>query len=99
MSDGRRRRVREVEFRVWGEEPDPLPEPACGSIWNGDWDHAAGVRPTCFRAERHQGEHQDTQKIRGADGFEFYWTEDPKEARREVRDPGDPTSGASEKAE
>ena len=82
----KRKRLREAEFRVWVEEPDPEPLPVCPSIWNGEWNHAEGARPSCFLTEGHEGDHHDTRKPGGGEGWiEYFWTEDPAEARREVR--------------
>lgn len=80
------KRYYEVEFGVWVEEPDPMRKPACDAVWNGEWDHAYGARPRCFRPEDHEGEHHETRTLSEDRGImEFFWTEDPSEARTEVR--------------
>ena len=86
------KRYYEVEFGVWVEEPDPMRKPACTAVWNGPWDHGQGTRPRCFRPEDHAGEHHETRTVAGGEGgmVEYFWSEDPDDARTELRlrDPG-----------
>jgi hypothetical protein len=89
------KRYREVEFGVWVEEPDPLAEAPCDAAWNGAWDHVDGPRPRCFRSKDHDGEHHETRPHPDGSGWiEFYWTEDPEDARTELRRSGGPDRGA-----
>ncbi len=88
----RKKKYQEVEFGVWVEEPDPLEQPACDAVWNGEWDHQNGPRPRCFRPEDHTGEHHETRTLSDEAGWlEYYWTEDPSEARTELRRDGSGT--------
>lgn len=80
------KRYYEVEFGLWVEEPDPLRRPACDALWNGEWNHAHGPRPGCFRPAGHEGEHHETRTLVGEEGWvEFYWGETPDTARTELR--------------
>lgn len=86
MNEKRSKRYYEAEFRVWVEEPDPAELPPCGAIWNGEWDHALGTRPRCFRPENHTGEHHDTRKgASETEWIDYWWSEDPAKARSEAR--------------
>ncbi len=80
------KRYYEVEFGVWVQEPDPLGKPSCGAVWNGVWDHGHGTRPRCFRPEGHEGDHHETRNVVEDGGLmEYFWTDDPMEARSELR--------------
>lgn len=83
---GDSREYEEVEFGVWVERPDPRTAPSCGVLWNGDWSQGRGPRPRCFRPAGHGGEHHETVKSPGRlEWLEYYWTDDPEDARVEVR--------------
>lgn len=86
----------EAEFGVWVEEPDPLEKPACDAIWNGDWDLRNGPLPHCFRPRGHEGEHHETRRLSDEPGWvEFYWSDDPEDARTELRrEAPDPPDGS-----
>ena len=89
MSKKSGKKYYEAEFRVWVEEPDPEEKPPCGALWTGDWDHAHGTRPQCFRPEDHAGEHHDTRKGAVEDTWvDYYWGEDATSARKELRRSG-----------
>jgi hypothetical protein len=81
------KRYYEVEFGVWVEEPDPLRKPACDAPWPDEWDYSQGARPRCFRPEDHEGEHRETRKLVGEEGWmEYYWSDEPASGRTELRE-------------
>jgi hypothetical protein len=83
------KRYYEVEFGVWVEEPDPLRKPACDALWPDEWDYDQGTRPRCFRPEGHEGEHRETRRLVGGEGWmEYFWGSEPGSGRSELRDEG-----------
>lgn len=93
---GQSKRYYEAEFGVWVEEPDPAKAPACGAVWPDSWDHRQGPRPRCFRPEGHSGEHHETRRVTGSEGWvEFYWGADPSTARSELRTPDGDAGGSA----
>ncbi|HUG40564.1 MAG TPA: hypothetical protein VMM12_08770 [Longimicrobiales bacterium] len=84
-------RYYEAEFGLWVEKPDPLTRPACAAIWTGEWDHADGARPRCYRPKDHAGEHRETRRLAGGVGLiEYFWRDDPGGERIEVHRIGSP---------